>query len=149
MRGRLRWLVVALISGAYLTAAALLLLWPNGERVRRLMLDVYLYGLYHLHLPIWMTPDVYSTIGNVLLFAPAGLALTLALGRRRVWWALGICLLASVGVEGAQATLLSARRVPEVGDVLGNTIGSGIGCALGSWWLSRSVRRPRSATDAR
>jgi glycopeptide antibiotics resistance protein len=148
MRARLRWLAVGLIAGTYLVGAALLLLWPNGEQVRRLLLDVYLYGLYDLGLPPWVTPGVYSALGNVLLFAPAGLALTLALGRRRVWWAVALCVLASVGVELAQATLLSARRVPDVGDVLCNTIGSLLGCTAGTAWLRWTERRARQTAAA-
>ena len=57
--------LLALLLGA-------LVLWPDGERVRRLVLDVYLFFLDH-GVPPSVTPEHYAAALNILAFVPLGL----------------------------------------------------------------------------
>ena len=73
---------------------------------------------------------------NVLLFVPAGMFLVLAVGR---WWSgvvlapLGLAVLAaySVGVELVQLQLARIDRACDVTDMVDNTLGAGVGFAIG------------------
>lgn len=59
-----RRLAVALLAVPYACGIVLLLLWPQGEQVRRIQLDIYLYGLNHLGVPPSFDPDDYSAVAN-------------------------------------------------------------------------------------
>ncbi|MGU3646371.1 VanZ family protein [Microbacterium sp. C23T] len=89
---------------------------------------------------------------NTLLFVPLGAALALLLPRRLWWVAIGGGLALSATVEYLQASI--PGRVPDVDDVLWNTVGTTIGvvavtlvalavAAAGSL-LRRSVRPTRA-----
>jgi VanZ family protein len=74
----------------------------------------------------WSYTEIESTL-NALLFLPLGLALALLLGR---WWVLaapaGFAM--SFAVEVAQARI--PGRVPDLDDVLWNTVGAAAGAVL-------------------
>jgi VanZ family protein len=62
---------------------------------------------------------------NVLLFVPLGATLALLLGRRMWPWVIAACSALSIAVELLQRSI--AGRVPDLGDVLWNTVGAAIG----------------------
>lgn len=97
-----------------------------------------------------------DVLGNVLLFAPLGLAVAGALGARppaaRLAGAAGVGLLLSVTIEGIQ--LLVPGRATDVDDVIFNALGALSGAALlvvaerlarrgGGWTRSRRPARRR------
>lgn len=120
------WALLVIL--AYAGGLATLLLWPTGTQVRRINLDIYLFGYQKLGLPLWITPEWYAAAGNVLAPALLSAAIT-ALDRRSRWWLWGggiavACLLAEVG----QALYLPGRD-PEFSDVALNTAGALLGAA--------------------
>ncbi len=72
----------------------------------------------------WTETEV---LANVALFVPLGFLLALAFAR--VWPAVTACLVASAGIEWAQAAYLPSR-VPSSADVLHNTAGGLVGAVL-------------------
>lgn len=115
-----------------------LVLWPDGEQVRRLLLDVYLVGL-HAGMPRVVTPEWYASTLNVLAVVPLGWLGVVAL-RRRPAVVVGALAAASVSVELLQATPL-LHRDPSLADVLCNTAGAVVGALLGSALVRRAARR--------
>lgn len=120
------WALLIVIG--YASALAALLLWPSGIQVRRIHLDIYLFGLQRLGLPLWVTPEWYAAVGNVI--APAGLSAALTgLDPRSRWlrWA-GLVAVACVLAEVGQLVYLPGRD-PEVSDVILNAAGALMGAA--------------------
>ena len=78
--------------------------------------------------------------GNVAVFVPLGLALSLALAgrpwRQRAWGALLAGAAVSLGIELLQLAVPS--RVTALGDWLLNTVGVSLG-VLGGWVVKRSA----------
>lgn len=141
---RPRWARVAgwVVVGIYAVLAGGLLLWPDGERVRRALLDVYLFGLNVLGLPPSMTPDRWALLGNVLLLLPLACVATLRWGRRW-WWVVAVAgVVAGVVVESLQAGLGLSRVVDPV-DALCNGLGALLGAGLGALVDHRLVRGDR------
>lgn len=84
-----------------------------------------------------LTTMQIEDLANVALFVPLGLAVAAVLPRRAWWFALPICIAATVAIELTQSVI--PGRVPDLSDVVLNAAGAAIGCAaLG---LSRAVRR--------
>ncbi|HET6968357.1 MAG TPA: VanZ family protein [Ornithinibacter sp.] len=124
----------AAVSVVLVAALAGLLLWPDGEAVRRLLLDVYLVGLRH-GVPPRVGPEVYAAALNVLVFVPLGW-IGVALLRRGVVTVAGGLLLLSATVEAVQA-LPVLGRVPSVLDVACNAAGGLVGAVLASVVVGR------------
>jgi len=131
--------LVVLVGGALL----LLLLWPDGESVRQLLLRLYLFGLHH-GVPGSVNPDVYATVLNVVVFVPPGWLGVVLLRRRvlTVWLSL---LAASAAVELVQALPWLGREASLL-DVACNGAGALLGAVLGSATVRR---RRRDDDDAR
>lgn len=106
-----------------------LLLWPDGEAVRRLLLDVYLFGLRRGVSPR-IGPEVYAAALNVLAFVPLGW-IGVASWRRRAGTVAAVLVALSVGAELAQATPWLGRD-PNVLDVVCNAAGAVAGVLLAS-----------------
>ena len=145
-RGWVRHSALGVVLAAYVCAASVLVLWPDGERVRRALLDVYFFAITDLGLPSWGGPEGYARIGNVLLFAPLAGAITLYTGWRRWWLATLTCGLLSVGAEWAQ-TRTGMQRVPEWSDVRDNVTGAFVAAVLIAAWLRVRGRDPRGDED--
>lgn len=77
----------------------------------------------------WLYWTRLEVLTNVAMFVPLALLLVFALGARRWWIALGLCLAATVGIELVQHVMLPGR-VASVKDVVANGIGAGIGVLL-------------------
>ena len=104
---------------------------PNFIPLRSMMRDLQSGG--------W--PFVINFVGNVVAFVPMGLLPPFIRARpTKLWHVLGFSLLLSLLIEGGQ--LVSGRRVPDVDDLILNTLGGCLG-----YWLSRKVRRPRRDLD--
>jgi hypothetical protein len=141
-----RVILLAVLIG-YLCAAGVLVLWPDGERVRRILLDVYFFAVDDLGLPRWGGPDGYAVLGNVLLLTPLAVAITVYAGWRRWWVAVGSCALISMIVEWAQ-TQTGMQRVPEWPDVYAN-VGGALVAATSVAVLLRSRETSRGRAPAR
>ena len=125
---------MAAVSAVLAVAVAGLLLWPDGEAVRRLLLDLYLFGLRH-GVPGRIGPEVYAAALNVLVFVPLGFIGVALLRRRPVTVSLFLLAL-SATVELAQA-LPVLGRVPSVLDVACNAAGGLVGALLASVVVGR------------
>ncbi|MDK8433677.1 MAG: VanZ family protein [Brevibacterium sp.] len=79
----------------------------------------------------WLTYSRVEKLANVGMFIPFGLLLALHLGRSR-WWLGGVVGAGfSAAIEIFQGTVLTQTRFATISDLVTNTIGSGIGAALG------------------
>lgn len=133
-----RRVVAGLVLAAYAVFVVVLVLWPNGADINRLNVDLYVFFLYR-GMPGRVTPEWYAAGLNVVLLAPLTFVGALAADRFGWWvWALG-GVLASVAVEVAQATVMSAR-VASVGDILTNATGAVVGALLGFALRRRGAR---------
>lgn len=123
-----------------------LLLWPDGSRIRRILLDIWL----------WLTPtpalrraispeDVEQTL-NALVFVPVFCGTQLLLPRiRPALWCLAAVALAC-SVELTQLLFLSGRKFDPVDacfNSLGGILGVGAGLAIWSLLARREARRSR------
>jgi glycopeptide antibiotics resistance protein len=131
--------LLALVLGA-------LLLWPDGEAVRRVVLDVYLFFLER-GVPPSVTPEVYATALNVLAFVPLGVIGVAGL-RRRVLTTVLVLAGVSALVEAAQL-LPALHREASLLDLACNTAGALVGALLGSALRddARVDQRPDEAGD--
>lgn len=139
----IRRVIAAAIVAGYLSSAAALLLWPDGEQVRRLLLDVYLYGLNDLGVPATVTPEHYAALANALLFLPVTLGAVVWRGRRRAALILLLGCSAGFAAEYFQASL-GLARVAEASDALLNAAGAAVGTGAG---LGIDVLLSRRARD--
>ena len=137
--GRVGSVAAVVLALALAVGLGTLLLWPDGEAVRRLLLDLYLFGLRRGVSPR-IGPEVYAAALNVLAFVPLGWIGVVVLRRRAVTVATVLTAL-SVGAELAQATPWLGRD-PNVLDVVCNAAGAVMGVLLAS------VGRGRHDDDA-
>ncbi len=97
---------LALVAALYFGLLVALTFMPGSEAARR----------------SWILP--------ILLFVPVGLLLTLLMGRRRWWVALGFGILGAAWVEAAQ-TLWMPAGYASVEDIAMSAIGAAAGVCLG------------------
>lgn len=130
--------VTLVVSGV---VALVLLLWPSGDQVRTIHIDVWSHVGRALGYPGWFTPEVLEQVANtfVLLVPMAAIAI---LARRVPAWVL-ILVSAPIGavVEVVQWAFL-AERLPDVVDAVFN----GVGAVLGVW-LGKALLRWVDARD--
>lgn len=132
------------VSAVLAAALAGLLLWPDGEAVRRVLLDVYLFGLRN-GVPPRVGPEVYAAALNVLVFVPLGWIGVVLLRRGVLAVALGL-LVVSATVELVQA-LPALGRVPSVLDVACNAVGGLVGAGLASVAVGRGPEDEDAGLD--
>ncbi len=129
------------LGAAYLVALVVLVTGPWGWELNRF--TVRLYVLLRSDVPVapgTALPEHYGFLLNVVLFVPLGALLAFATGRPWWWVALVACA-ASAVVELAQWRWL--ERQGSWGDVVANTVGALVGCALILVWRDRLRRAPR------
>jgi glycopeptide antibiotics resistance protein len=141
----------ALVGGAAtavcLAGVATLALVPYSWQLNRL--TVRLYELFRTDLPlapVWVTPDDYGKLLNILLFVPLGAALAWWLGRQ--WgWALPVAVTLSVGIEIVQR-VPALGRVSSLEDVACNVVGATAGVVVVAFLRAwRLVRRSESVDE--
>ena len=115
--------------GVLAVALGLLLLWPDGEAVRQVVLRIYLFGL-HRGVSARIGPEVYATVLNVLAFVPIAWLGVAVLHRRPTTVVLVLVALSALA-ELVQATPWLGRQ-PSLLDVLCNATGAVVGALLGS-----------------
>lgn len=115
--------------------------------MRRIQLDIYLYGLNHLGVPPTFGPDDYSAVANGLLFAPLTLMAIVLFGGRRWLTVLVLGCLGGFIAEYLQATL-GLARVAELSDALLNAAGAALGAGLGVFVDQRLRRADAPRGDA-
>ena len=122
-------------------------LWPNHLFMRAKPRVVQ--GLEWLHsqqLFEWLYWTRLEVLANVAMLVPVALLLTFALGARRWWMAVAVCVAASVGVELAQSFM--PGRVSSNLDIVANGLGAVIG-ALVAVGVEAIVVRGRRASARR
>jgi glycopeptide antibiotics resistance protein len=119
----------------------LVTLWPTTvDRPIDPALLRFLAALHRHGVPMFVNYDFVESSANVLFFVPVGFLANLLLPYRRMWFAALLGALLSCGVETAQWLFLPGR-VASLQDVLHNTIGAVLGCAVAV--LFRRVIRHR------
>ena len=122
-------------------------LWPNHLFMRAKPRVVQ--GLEWLHaqqLFEWLYWTRLEVLANIAMLVPVALLLTFALGARRWWVAVAMCVAASVGVELVQSVM--PGRVSSVLDIVANGLGAVIG-ALVAVGIEAIVVRGRRASARR
>ena len=138
-RTRRGWLLVTVLAGAAVLWLTLrpdpIPGFPTGTNLRPLEHHGRaLQALFeeHPNRDVLVSYLLVDVLGNVLLFAPLGLAVAGLLGARppaaRLAVAAGVGLLLSVAIEGIQ--LLVPGRATDVDDVIFNALGALSGAAL-------------------
>lgn len=133
-RARILALILLVLYGS---AAAVLLLTPDGWAVNRANVEVWYALTSPFGLQNVITPDMFQAVANIVLFVPAFAALAVLVP---TWWWVAVGAVISAGVETYQ--LVIGSRQASVPDVLMNTLGALIGVAVGRW-ISARLRRPR------
>lgn len=126
---------------------ALVTLWPSHLLLR--IKPRVVRGLEWLHareLFDWLSWTRLEVLANVAMFVPLALVLVFALGARRWWLALALCLAATVGVELAQHAM--PGRVASLQDVVANGLGAVVGVCVAAA-AEALVRRARLRSLAR
>lgn len=88
----------------------------------------------------WIYWTRLEVLANVAMFVPLAVLLTFVMGARRWWIVLGLCVVATVGVELTQHFM--PGRVASVRDIMANSLGAVLGVVLAAV-LERIVRRTR------
>lgn len=137
--------------------------WVSAQRIARVVLAPYLVALALIvFLPareagrvtgiVRWAADLVSTWGvprepaevffefvaNIALFAPFGVLVAVAVSRWSLWAVVGLGCLVSITIELVQLGIPS--RVPTVSDVIANTAGTALGCAMVAWWRSSRLQ---------
>lgn len=136
--------VVALLA-VYLTGVVVLVTRPWGWELNRLTVRLYVLFRYEWPIaPLWVLPEHYGVLLNVLLFVPFGVLLALAT-RRAWWWVTLVALAASSAIELVQWRWL--ERDGSWTDVAANTLGALVGAVVVS--LARRGRARPAPRPAR
>ena len=89
------------------------------------------------------TMDWYLIVGNISLFIPLGVMLTVFFSRLRNWWKVMICgLVSSLSIEIAQ--LILHLGLFELDDLFHNTLGTYLGyclCVIGLYVIGKDGRK--------
>jgi VanZ family protein len=132
----------------YLAALALIVFLPARDAGRVTGIVGWAADL----VAMWGVPRepaaiVFEFLANVALFVPFGLLVAVSAPRWSPWAIIGLGLLAGITIELVQLGIPS--RVSTVSDVIANTAGTAIGCALVYWrWMSRVERAAPPSPEA-
>ncbi|MGO4473853.1 VanZ family protein [Arthrobacter sp. M-10] len=123
--GLLRWTLLG-----YFVVLAFIAFWPTPvDKPAAGDLSLLLDLLHRNGIPEWINYGFVEASSNVLLFAPAGLLLALAL-RRKGWWQLLALGCAVSGTVELGQLLFLPHRFSSLQDILMNTLGVGLGLLL-------------------
>ncbi|QAY60884.1 VanZ family protein [Microbacterium protaetiae] len=123
-------LVLTALTAGYLWAVAWMTLraQPYGADIAT-GLDRLLRWFAEHPSTAWITFDRLEFASNIAMFVPLGILAVLWFGVRGWWAAIVIGAVISAMIEGSQAILLSTR-VPDVRDIVANTLGATAGMLL-------------------
>ena len=125
----MRTLLLRIVFAVYLVAMGFLVWLPNPDAVQYTgIVAVVARWFEPLGLPFEPTYIVLEILANVVLFVPFGLLLSVAAPRWSPWAIIGLGCLVSVVIELVQLGIPS--RLPTVSDVIANSAGAALGCAL-------------------
>ena len=118
------------LSGAYLWGVAWMTLRtrPYGEDITNALNRLLTWFAEHPS-TAWITFDRVEFAANVVMFVPLGILAVLWFGVRGWWSAPLIGAIVSAAIESAQALFLTSR-VPDLRDIVANTLGAVIGMLL-------------------
>jgi glycopeptide antibiotics resistance protein len=135
--------LLTLATVLYLAAVGWITLGPQPTGLVHASGILQILGLLQEHPSLdWIRYSDIEFAANVAMFGPIGLFLLLLLGRSRWWMALLAGPLLSLGIETAQ--LFIPGRVPDVRDLVSNSLGAVLGVVAGlviTW--PAAVRRRR------
>ncbi|MFC0674720.1 VanZ family protein [Brachybacterium hainanense] len=137
LRALPRWTRTSALAvlALYPAGAAFLLLLDDGWAVNRANVRVWYAVTAVTGGRDVITPEVFAVIANVALFVPVFAALAVLVPTR--WWVLLAALL-STAVELHQ---MGIQREADLGDVVANTFGAGLGTVLGIGLRALVLRR--------
>lgn len=145
------FVVLTVASAAYLVVLAGLTLGPQPDGANGI-LRTLAEALSQWPPTAWVTYLVLEFTANIALFVPVGVLWVLwatwsgsSAMTRRWWIAVPLGLALSALIEAIQATVL-ADRVPDVRDLISNTLGSLLGAVLSVVvvrWIQRRRKRAR------
>lgn len=144
LRRRVRALALVLLVPLVVLAAGLLL-WPRGDQIRRILLDIWLWATPTPWLRATIPPEAVEQALNAVVFFPLFLLAVLIRPGWRwwTWWVLAATM--SCGIELSQLVFLAGARVFDPVDAVFNTLGGGLGAGAGLlvWRLLLGSRRRR------
>lgn len=115
-------------AGLYLAAVAAITLTPQPAPSDNGLLRTIADLLARLPATAWLTIETLEFVANIALFVPLGVLGVLLLGRRRWWLVLLVGVVLTGVIEAAQFGI--PNRVPDVRDLLANTLGTAVGIVL-------------------
>ena len=125
VRGRI---LLAVLSLCYLWVLGSLTLGPQPEGAGGIMRTVA-DAFSQWPVTAWITAEVLEFCANIVLFVPAGVLAACWLPPRARWAAIPVGLALSGIIESIQAIWL-VERIPDVRDLVANTLGAAIGFVI-------------------
>lgn len=138
----LRHPILSLATLAYLGVVGWVTLGPQPFDSGSDSLIWRILGVFSRHsLTSWVTYDGVEFSANIAMFVPVGVFFLLLLGRRRWWLAILIGVALTIAIESAQVFL--PTRVPDVRDLLANSVGTTLGVVIGLVLTAQKARQLR------
>lgn len=126
-----RW--AALLLAVYAASMAVVVLVPRPVEQGVVPLVRGVLAMMRRHgLPGWIDYDLVERGAHIALFAPFGILVIVALGRRSAWSGVLAALGAAILVEAAQSLHVADHPMSWL-DVLLNVSGAVVGTAVGYW----------------
>lgn len=123
-------------TALYLAVVALITLTPQPRPTDNGLLRSIAEVLARWPATAWIDIDAVEFVANIALFVPLGVLGILLFGRQRWWLVLLAGVVLTGGIEAAQFGI--PNRVPDVRDLLANTLGTALGVTLA--FLPRRAR---------
>ncbi|MBG6053915.1 glycopeptide antibiotics resistance protein [Salinibacterium sp. CAN_S4] len=124
---------------AYLAVVAWLTLTPSSTGLESGMLDRLAAFLARFPETSWFTFLRLEFIANVAMFVPFGVFFVLLFGRRQWWLAIIVGMVMTLAIEGVQQII--PGRVPDVRDLVANSVGTTVGVLLALALTATRARR--------
>ena len=131
--------IVSAMTLAYLAVVAWLTLTPLSTDLESSILGRLAGLLARYPETEWFTFNRLEFIANVAMFVPFGVFFILLFGRRNWWLAILVGVLMTLGIEGIQQLIPS--RVPDIRDLVANSLGTTAGALLALALSSTRARR--------
>lgn len=118
-----------IVFGAYLFLLTWLVLFKFAFTIEEIphLRQVNLIP-FHYETSVAFITHIKEVIYNILIFVPAGVYFTAFLGKRKWWLGIGASFFVSLTFETVQ--WIFSIGVSDITDLIGNTLGSGVGAVL-------------------